>query len=206
MSVHNTRKPVHMEMIGGKSKRQHMWEAIRAKREGFTIQDVAATTDLSMEAVKSYVTALKRGKWLAQINDTRTRGVMKRYVLVRDNGIEAPRITLQGQLVTQGLVQEQLWRTMRLIGEFDHRQLAAQASTPSHPVSLSATRDYLRHLAHAGYIRRVSGNRQGQLIRWAFNHTHYTGPRPPIVQRTQSVYDPNLGKVVWQEEVNDDDL
>lgn len=206
MSAHNTRKPAHMEMIGGKSKRQRMWEAIRARRSGFSLIDIAAVADLEIDAVEAYVTALKRGQWLVQINDANGVGEPKRYELARDNGIEAPRVNQQGKLITMGLAQEQMWRTMRLIGEFDCHQLSAQASTPQVFVSIVAARDYISNLAHAGYVRRVSGGRGGVLTRWIFDSSRYSGPRPPMVQRTKSIYDPNIGKIVWQQEVNDDDL
>lgn len=204
---HHTRKPAHMEMIGGKSKRQRMWEAIRAKRSGFTLMDIATAAELEIDAVTAYLAALRRGQWLVQTNDAGSYSrKAKRYALARDNGIEAPRVNRRGQAVTHGLIKEQLWRTMRLIGEFDRQQLAACASTPALPITPAVAGDYLRHLEHAGYISRLSGGKGGVQARWVFNHARYSGPRPPIVQRTQSVYDPNLDRVVWQEEINDDDL
>lgn len=200
------RKPVDIEMAGGKSKRQRMWEAMRTKQQGFTIQDIAAAADLDMEAVKGYISALKRGQWLVQINDVLARGKTKRYALVRDNGIEAPRVNRHGDTVTQGLAQEQMWRTMRLIGEFDYLQLMANASTPEHPIAAAAARDYLRYLANAGYLQQTAAACGRKPARWQFINNRYSGPRPPMIQRLNAVYDPNLGKVVWQQEVNDDDL
>lgn len=210
-ATNKTRKPAELEMIGGKSKRQRCWEAIRARRDGFTLLDVACTADLDMATTRTYLQSLERGGFIEQGNITRPMGEEKHFRLIKDNGLEAPRLTRDGQLVTQGRAQEQMWRTMRILGsDFNYQELAGLASTSEITVSPIAARDYLKHLAHAGYVTVVTKGKGrgtgGVPSRYRFNLGRYTGPRPPMVQRTKSIYDPNVGKVVWQEEIDHDEL
>jgi hypothetical protein len=62
--------------------------------------------------------------------------------------------------------------------------------------------------ALAGYLIEIKkGQAQGTSrlpARFRFNPARNTGPRPPMIQRTKAVYDPNLGQVVWQEEPDHD--
>lgn len=211
-ATNNTRQPAELEMIGGKGKRQRCWEAIRARREHFTMLDVACAADADTETTQTYLQALLAGGYIVQTNQTR-RGQQKHFRLERDNGLEAPRLTKDGKPVTQGLAQEQMWRTLRIIGnDFTYLELAGLASTSEIAVATTAARDYLKHLARAGYVTAVEkgkgrgGSGGGIPTRYRFNRGRYTGPRPPMVQRTKSVYDPNLGCVVWQEEADHDDL
>ncbi len=212
MTVRNqTRKPVDLEMIGGKSKRQRLWMAIRARRDGFTLLDIACVTDIDTAATRSYLQSLERGGFTEQCNVTRVVGEEKCYRLLKDNGLEAPRLTIDGKPVLQGRAQEQMWRTMRILGgDFNYQKLAELASTGEVTVAPLAARDYLKHLAHAGYVTVVSKGKGrgagGTPSCYRFNHSSYTGPRPPMIQRTKSVYDPNVGKVVWQEAIDHDDL
>jgi len=210
-ATNRTRQAADLEMLGGKSKRQRMWEVIRTRREGFTVLDIACATDIDTTAVRSYLQSLERGGFTEQSNVTREVGEEKRYRLVKDNGLEAPRLTIDGKPVLQGRAQEQMWRTMRILGaDFNYQELAGFASTSEVKVTPIAARDYLKHLANAGYVTVISkgkGRGAGGIpSRYRFNPGRYTGPRPPMVQRTKAIYDPNVGRVVWQEEVDHDEL
>ncbi|KZE34156.1 hypothetical protein [Crenobacter luteus] len=208
---HRTRQPAELEMIGGKGTRQRCWEAIRARRDGFTLLDIAHKAAADIATTKTYLQALEKGGFIEVGNRERGGHDEKHYRLAKDNGLEAPRLTRDGQPVTQGRAQEQMWRTMRIMGgDFNYQELAALASTSEVAVSPVAARDYLKHLAHAGYVTVVAQGKGrgagGVANRYRFNPGRYSGPRPPMVQRTKSVYDPNLGRVVWQEEADHDDL
>ncbi|WP_028536180.1 hypothetical protein [Paludibacterium yongneupense] len=210
-AANRRRKPIDLEMTGGKSKRQAMWEAIRQRHANFTLTEVARAVETDTGTTKTYLQSLEKGGFIETLNPIRGGHEEKRYRLARDNGLEAPRLTRDGSPVVQGRAQEQLWRTMRMIGaDFNYLELAGLASTEAVPVAPIAARDYLKHLAHAGYVMVVAKGQGrglgGVPTRFRFNPTRYTGPRPPMVQRTKSIYDPNLGKVVWQEEVDHDEL
>ena len=212
MSERTHRQPAHLEQVGGKSNRQRIWEAIRARRHDFTLPDIAvAVSHADPTTIRTYLRSLDKAGFIVQTNAKRGGHERKRYALVRDNGIEAPRLTRDGQPVVQGLGNECMWRTMRMIKSFSARELAAYASSQQSTVSEETASSYIKALRAAGYLRVVSETRSvmgaGKSAgRYALIPARNTGPRPPMIQRTKSVYDPNLGEVVWRQEVNHDDL
>lgn len=203
--AHKGRKPIHLEQRGGKGNRQRIWEAIRAKRDGLTCYELARRAGVDDETVRSYLQSLINGGYLVhedggpagRQNDYTTRPMK----LVQDCGSEAPALCRDGRPSTQGMGNEAMWRTLRIIGECGPKELAAYASA-STPVALETAKRYLRWLAKAGYVQVI--RRPGQRAhRYKLAPGRYTGPRPPMIQRTRQVYDPNLAKVVWAEAPED---
>lgn len=213
MSHRPHRRPAQMEMIGGKGSRQRAWEAVRQLRDDFTCYEVSRAAQADDETVLTYLRSLERGGFIESLTSVDAPvATEKHYRLVRDNGIEAPRLTKDGKPITQGLGTEAMWRSMRIIGEFSCRELAAHASTSGVKVSEDTANSYIRALKLADYLVVVAeakprGIGVGRsLARYRLAPGRYTGPRPPMIQRTKAVYDPNLGEVVWQEGINHDDL
>jgi hypothetical protein len=204
------RKPVEMEMVGGKGSRQRAWEQIRKHARGFTCSQIAHKAQAEEKTVYMYLQALEKGGYLTgHIEPGAAIGTKKTWSLVRDNGVEAPRLTRDGAPVKQGLGTEAMWRSMRIVGEFGYIDLAAHASTSGVEVKPETAKTYIVHLKQAGYLVVVVKAKGGAAVgasRYRLAPGMNTGPRPPMIQRTKSVYDPNLGKVVWQEEVDHDEL
>jgi len=202
------RRSVHLEMVGGKGGRQRIWEAIRVRRNGFFLADISDVATVDLTTARTYLQALERGGFIQQINVTEKVAEAKQYALIRDNGLEAPRLTVDGKPVIQGLVNEAMWRTMRMVHDFNFHELAALASTTELRVAPGTARIYLNQLALAGYLIEIKkGQAKGTSrspARFRFNPARNTGPRPPMIQRTKAVYDPNLGQIVWQEEPDHD--
>ena len=210
------RKPATLERIGGKSPRQRIWETLRAWEGDFTSDDIICKSEkVTDRQVIEYMTALIKGKYLA-VSRTIPAGVQDRhyYRLVKNTGIEAPRLDKAGNPVKQGLGTEQMWRAMRIIGEFNSRELAGLASTPEHPVKETTAKEYVSLLFASGYLREVSPAFRGKthrLARYTLQKINPTtkqppGARPPMIQNTKAVYDPNLGKVVWQKPISEEAL
>lgn len=203
----NPRRAAHLEMVGGKGGRQRLWEAIRKKRDDFTVIDVAAKADADIDTAKTYLRSLTKAGIIEVIQEA-SGHTEKRWKLAVDKGIEAPRLTRDGKPVTQGLANESMWRTMRMIRDFTFHELAALASSSEVTVATETAKAYVKHLSAAGYLIPVTkghGKGAGGIpTRYRFNPARNSGPRPPMIQRTKTVYDPNLGKVVWQEEPDHD--
>lgn len=210
------------EYAGGKGPRQHIWEAIRrlaaTGESAFTEDQIWQTVpresrnSIDIGTIRDYRRGLVAAGVLAVVSEARHRRVQATYRLVKDEGIEAPRVRKDGSRVTQGLAQEQMWRTLRLLtADISGRELAAHASTPAVPVAEVAARDYLKTLHQAGYLlctREGKGlgiGRGGMAARYRLKASRNTGPRPPMVCRTRVVYDPNENRVVWQPPVTDED-
>lgn len=208
------RKPIHLTTAGGKpGGRQSMWEAMR-KLRSFTVSALALESGREREAVRTYVESLAKAGYL-DITGTEaapTGGFIQKtnprnrpanvYSLVRDIGIEAPRVKRDGTPCIQGRAREQMWRTMRNLGDFTPRDLALMASTTESAVSEIDAADYVKHLAPAGYLvvtRKATPKKQAQ---YRFVAARWTGPKAPMIQRLKTVFDANLGKIVWNEEVD----
>lgn len=201
-----SRKPAHLEFVGGKGPRQRIWDRIRAtKGRPFLLVDVQPG-DVSHATARDYVAALQKAGYVA-LEKPHTPRTPAIWVLVRDAGVEAPRIRKDGSPVTQGLAQEQMWRTLRTLkSDTNARELAAYASTAEVPVNEGAAKDYLFNLERANYLectQEGKGRGHGG-VQARYRLISNTGPRPPMVQRTDALYDPNLGAVVWIRPVNEE--
>ncbi len=195
------RKPVHLAAAGGKPwGRQGIWQAIRFQCD-FSLKTLMGATDIHRDTIRDYLRGLEAAGYIERLNTLLDGSPL--YRLVKDIGVEAPRVTAAGRPVTQGIIQEQMWRAMRMMrGDFSWRDLALMASTVEYPVAEAAAQDYCRNLAKAGYLVLTSagsGGAKGKAApaRWRFNRARNTGPKAPMVQRVSSIYDPNLRKVVW---------
>lgn len=204
----NHRQPAHLEMAGGKSKRQQIWETLR-KQKKFTVSSIENVTRINLDTIADYLRALERASVIAGCKQPRSvvrqLYTSKQYMLIDDRGIEAPRVKRDGSIVVMGLVNEQMWRSMRILkGNFTIVELARSASTPETPVTENTVQTYLKFLKLAGYLAHIAGKptvgqgRTPDLYRLLPGK--YTGPRPPMIQRVKQVYDPNLGRIVYAEE------
>lgn len=208
------RRPIST-YVGGKGPRQLIWEAIRAKDgaewTGYQIARAAGVTD---NTVTTYLQALDKAGIVTLVRTVFISNIAaeKWFVLAEDQGLEAPRLRRDGTRVTQGLAQEQMWRSLRLLAtDMNARELAAHATTTAVPVTESAAEHYLAALNSADYLvitRKGHGlGKSGKGIqeRYRLNPARNTGPRPPMVCKLKVIYDPNEAKVVYAPTVTDED-
>jgi len=196
-----TRKPVHLEAQGPKGDRQSMWEAMRQLHkagEPITVRKVWA---LGAEwapkgRVRDYITGLNAAGYLRITSQEKGKTVQ--YELAKDCGVDAPRVRKDGTEVTQGRGREQMWRTVKIIGDFTSRELAQAASTPDHEVAESTANDYCLMLAGADYLTVVRPGCPGTPARYRLVPSRWSGPRAPMIQRMKQLYDPNTGQVVYR--------
>lgn len=199
--VQATRKPVHLEAQGPKCDRQSMWEAMRRLHKSGQTITVRKVWELGAEwaprgRVRDYIIGLHAAAYLECTSAGPGKTV--EYRLAKDCGLEAPRVRKDGTEVTQGRGREQMWRTIKIIGEFSSRDLAANASTPDFPVAEGTAKDYCVMLAAAGYLATTRHGSPGVEARYRLVPSCWTGPRAPMIQRLKQLYDPNTGKVVYQ--------
>ncbi|WP_423708633.1 hypothetical protein [Undibacterium sp. WLX3042] len=207
------RQPAQYEIKGGKSPRQKVWEQMRKNADRFTQAQVVERAKVSEDAVKDYVKVLLKAGFIAVIDSEPVGTMCKRnvYALIKDSGIEAPRLTKKGEVVTQGSVNEAMWGTLRRVlkGQtFNYRELASFASTSTQEVSEETAKSYVFMLAGAKYLECVKPpvlGRRAQPGRYRFRPQMDTGPRAPMIQRTKQVYDPNRNEVMWVEEKGAED-
>lgn len=210
-----SRKPI-TTYAGGKGPRQMIWDAIRANglEAEWTRYQIARAAGVEDNTAVTYLQALAKAGFIVVTHEERINNIAteKYYRLVRDEGIEAPRLRRDGSRVTQGLVQEQMWRALRMLkGDINARELSAHASTPAVTVDESAAEHYLGVLHKAGYLQCTKVGKglghvgRGVQARYILVPICNTGPRPPMVCKTKVLYDPNLGEVVHAHPVTEED-
>lgn len=192
------RKAIHLTMTGGKSPRQHMWEAIRSLSrdpKGLTTYNVSRLSGQDDQAVSSYLRDLKKAGIVERVEVLVQRDA--RWTLLADEGAEAPRVNKRGERVPPSAV-ENIWRTLRILGEMSAAEAAEHASVNGVTMTELAARTYLQGLTLAGYVTRTDGT-PGKPARYHLVRQRYTGPQHPVYQRStfEQVYDPNLDQVVW---------
>jgi len=181
-------KPV--DKRNGLDSRQAVWEAIRAK-EVFNLKDVREETTMKVESVREYVIGLEKAGYVERVPQKELRiGIAACWRLIKDVGVEAPRVQKDGTPVTQGAGRKNMWEAMRIMRTFTSRELAVAASLPDCLVKESTAEDYAKHLCKAGYLRKNGSS-------YMFLPTAYTGPMAPQIQRTKRVWDPNQHQVRW---------
>lgn len=172
------------------NNREIIWHTIR-RLGRFTIHDVPAT--VPTKTVQSYVEGLLRTGYVVQLADGKVPGrwQLAQYQLARDVGMEPPAVTRYGQTPTHGLQQEQMWRTMPILGIFTARELALTASTERIPVSVHSARNYICRLRKAGYVLVITPALGTAPARYRMPALRHTGPRPPRIGRGGTIHDPN---------------
>ena len=166
-----------------------------AKNKSWSVND---------STVKDYIYRLNKGGYL-EISKIDQKGGARRlytYKLTRDVGVNAPRLQRDGSISTMGMGRLNLWRSMKILKEFDYRELSATATNDLVTVKELEAKDYVIHLEKAGYLKKVkAANNAGGLARYRLLPSKVTGPKAPQIQRVKQVYDPNLQQVMKREEV-----
>jgi len=150
------------------------------------------------DTVKGYVKCLEAGGFLERVEEGRFRRTV--YQLVRDEGVEAPRLRADGTPTKMGLARDHMWRAMKMLGRFTYVDLAVSASTEDVPVNEMDAKDYVKHLLAAGYLTILVPATPRSKAEYRL--TRNTGPMPPMVTRAKVVFDPNLGRIAWSEEID----
>lgn len=211
------RKPAHIyhSVTGCDLPYETIWIAIRQMRE-FTTASLCSrlvrnkVRGVNDDTIKSYLERLTLGGYIrADVIDSeetgpRVRGCARafRYTLINDVGVEAPRLTAEGKPSHQGRGTENMWRSMKALKSFDFRELANASSTATVTVPPATAKRYLHHLHDAGYLVELKPATHKTPAKYKLLSSKNTGPKAPMVQRSHRVYDPNLKKVMWQEEVD----
>lgn len=193
-----SRKPIHFELAGGKSQRQRIWEAIRACGGRLFSQMEATPRDVPDDTVRDYLRGLELAGYLQKVEQGRAPGLRNKWKLVRDAGVEAPRVNKQGVEVTQGHGNEAIWGAMQALSSFTTRVLSEMSNASEHTV-----KTYCKMLVRAGYLTVERDGSKGVQPAYRLLKSRVNGPRPPMITRLKAVYDPNIHEIVWQQ--NEDD-
>jgi len=195
-----SRQPAVVELAGGKSTRQRIWEAMRrAEADGpqtYSTETLSRLSKVEMEPVREYLKALAAAGIVVRAHEAREGARVKYYwALNRNAGVEAPRVRRDGSEVTQGRGTEALWAAMTALDTFTSSFAAEIAN-----VKPSTAATYCGALGKAGYldvIKPGKGTGKGGIATvWAVAQAHRAKPRAPMITRLKAIYDPNIHKLV----------
>lgn len=181
-----SRKPADKKSPG----RDDIWTAIRLMEAApFTVAEIVKKTGANNKTARDYLTGLTAAGYLQQ--QPEDPGAPARWALVRDIGHEAPRVRQDGSAVTQGTVNEQLWRGMTMLREFTFVDLIETASVT---IQEETAKAYCKMLLATGYLRvlRKAEPTSGKIARYRLIRNN--GPRPPQIQRKKVIFDPNTNE------------
>ncbi len=179
-----------------------IWKVIRKNSSRFTSKDILnelKPEQATASGVRNYIERLLKGGYIVRTSPNK-RPLGKQYVykLINDVGIEAPCLKPNGDLYPTS-AWENMWRSMRIIGEFNCTALAAASSTNTICIKPQQATKYISHLHRAGYLKLVKPQRPNQPATYQLIKHKYTGSKPPTLRKFNAVYDPNLKKIVWRD-------
>jgi len=192
--------------IDPRSTLQRVYAVLRNRHiahdtHGMTATAIAQAIDSTRLLVMRHLQALTLAGFADRRIDPADRRNRQFWFLTRDNGIEAPAITMDGQPAHDDLMREAIWRTVRMLRHSaSAREIAAHASTAERPVADSSVMTLLTWWSAAGYTECVRPATQpGSAARnaplWRVRPGVTLGPRPPVVLTTTVVADADTGEV-----------
>jgi hypothetical protein len=180
--------------------RQPLWdEMVKFGSRAFTITDIYEATYISRHTIRSYLKSLVLAEYVERIEPP--EGAIGEDAAIRFRIVaepvphHAPRLNRDGKPVVQGGGIDNMWRTMRMLAQFSPRDVAAHATTDIVNVSETTAKAYCTALMKAGYLKvvaKAAPPRKQAVYRLIKN----SGPKPPMIQRTKQVFDPNTGKAI----------
>ncbi|HRQ81348.1 MAG TPA: hypothetical protein PKZ97_09540 [Azospirillaceae bacterium] len=174
-----------------------IWAAAR-RSKAFTVAEIERLVEADKEHIADYLRRLERGGFLKRLSNKPAQ-----YQLVEDQA-ETPRVRHDGTLIEEPRAagQDNMWRAIKMLRDFDGVELARAAQSPGVRVAERSALQYIVALHAAGYLIKTqdevrSGKKgQGGRARYALNPVKNTGPQAPQIQRCKALFDPNIGQVV----------
>lgn len=180
--------------------RQQIWDILREQKTVFVSANVlAGATDMSPKNVATLMLGLEKAGYVEVLKQRDVTGkLVKTWRLLKDCGVDAPRIDRYGQPLPETL-SSVAWRTIKILKSFGLDELQMHIGM-SHTIARSTLRHYIALLANAGYLQNTgTANRPYYVL------IKNTGGRAPQVWRITEVYDPNTQKMVYKKEYSDDE-
>jgi hypothetical protein len=197
-----TRKPIHIE-VAMPSGPAHYWREMRARPNGFTVCDIALSSEgVAYATVKRYVWFLQKAGFVVKIGEQKSGYATRSLYAIKKDSRAAP-IERADPLVRPPTGREALWTAMRALAQFSVAELAVSASTEERPVSGRSASLFVLRLVQAGAIevieapRRASGRPLGSRAGlYRLKRAANTGPLPPKICVANFVFDPNKNRVL----------
>ena len=173
---------------GALTDREKLWLAMRELRT-FSLRDLYLETKIDRRTGKArdYLVGLLRAGILEEISHV--PGGQCTYRLVKDCGVNAPRVRKNGVLLPDS-GRTRMWRAMPILDMFTVRELVNAASLEDATIAYGEAQAYCQWLARGGYLHRTGTDT------YRFIPARNTGPKAPQILRVKQLYDPNVDKIV----------
>ena len=173
---------------GALTDREKLWLAMRELRT-FSLRDLYLETKIDRRTGKArdYLVGLLRAGILEEISHV--PGGQCTYRLVKDCGVNAPRVRKNGVLLPDS-GRTRMWWAMPILGMFTVRELVNAASLEDATIAYGEAQAYCQWLARGGYLHRTGTDT------YRFIPARNTGPKAPQILRVKQLYDPNVDKIV----------
>lgn len=193
------RSTVTLTPTGSLTTRERLWRAMRDLKS-FCVPELArkAGVDRHKYNVSDYLRGLVKAGILA-VDAPASPGKYANYTLVRDMGVDAPRVRRDGSTVPEP-AQQTMWRGMKILREFAALDLVAHAEMAGITIKPSTAQTYCQWLARGGYLTPLR-TRPGESARYRF--VGDTGPKAPRILRIKALYDVNIGEIMTGQELDD---
>lgn len=177
-----------------------MWDIARTAQAKFTVHEVRRQVkgEITSGRVRAWLDKWQAAGYVVRTVDNSKHPPTYLYEVINDCGQQPPQVDNQGRFKKQS-TQDIVWRTVRILKNFNARQIIASANDGETTLNEKAVRYYLFHLHDAGYITCLNADDNQTLAQYRL--TVNTGPKAPEVQRGKKIYDGNLGMVVYDPEI-----
>lgn len=177
----------------------HYWRVIRDLdgRGPWTVMDIRGLTGgaVDLSTIRDFVRRLVAGE-IAYVDEHSPQGVLYR---LRRSPLATPRLRRDGSPALQGRGQTAMWNVMRGPigrGGFTASDLVLYGSTETIQIAPATALSYIKHLAQAEYLVCLRKGKPGQQGTYRLKPGMHTGPLPPLILRSQVVYDQNRGEAI----------
>lgn len=160
----------------------------------FRTRDIDGRSNVSISAVRDYLSRLVAGGWVEVARREMERGSPRNvYRLVRTNR-EAPRLRRDGSEHPE-TARDRMWRSMKMLGSWTAGDLAeATRSETTPPVPLQTVKTYVARLVAAGVV--LIAHRRGPSSPAVYRLLRNVGAAAPRILRSHAVFDPNSKTVI----------
>jgi hypothetical protein len=181
-----------MKKLPANERRDELWQTIR-ELGSFTISEVIKReASLGRSAVRRYINSLFEGGYATREEihldpEQRHTGGQDRYryKLIK-GGPDSPVFANSSRQDIRAQVRRQIWRTMRVLKQFDVATLWAASGTEEHPIPRKEVTSYMRFLIDTRYLRRKRSYRKPVYVL-----VRDSGPKAPVPRRMVYAWDLN---------------
>ena len=198
MQLHLTMKKGKMPLRG----EDYLWSLMMERHEvdrSFTVADIRLKSSAAEPTVREFMGRLLLGGFIQAI----AAPPVQSYMVAKPQA-ETPRVRKDGSIIESAGAAQCMWNAMRTAFRtgFNALDLVSFASTDEVDVTLPVALTYIKKLNAAGYLIVITRRAAAYTV-WRLDPAMNTGPKAPMILKTQLVFDPNKGDIIGAAEAEE---